>query len=196
MIRINLLPYRAAKKKENIRRQVSIFLLSIVGVALLVYLYNSSLNHRIDKINATIVSTEAQVAKYRKINQEIAEIKKKLEVLNRKIEVIESLERDRKIPVQTMDDLYHLLVQKRMWYTKIEDMGNIKVSGIALDNQTVADFMTRVEKSEKYANVRLAAIKQQKVKGQEMNLKQFEVQFSRQQKDGKTKAKGAKNGKK
>jgi type IV pilus assembly protein PilN len=136
------------------------------------------------------------VAKYRKINQEIAEIKKKLEVLNRKIEVIESLERDRKVPVQTMDDLYQLLVQKRMWYTKIEDMGDIKVNGIALDNQTVADFMTRVERSDKYANVRLAAIKQEKVRGQEMRLKQFEVQFSRQQKDGKNKAKGAKNEKK
>ena len=196
MIRINLLPYRVAKKKENIRRQVSIFLLSIVGVVLLVYLYNSYLNSKIDNITATIASTKAQVAKYQKINQEIAEIKKKLEVLNRKIEVIESLERDRKVPVQTLDDLYKLLVQKRMWYTKIEDLGDIKVNGIALDNQTVADFMTRVEKSDKYTNVRLAAIKQEKAKGQEMSLKQFEVRFSRQQKDVKTKAKGARNEKK
>ncbi len=196
MIRINLLPYRAAKKKENIRRQVSIFLLSIVGVALLVYLYNSSLNKKIDRLTATIASTRAQVEKYQKINKEIAEIKKKLEVLNRKIDVIEQLERDRKVPVQTLDDLYQLLVQKRMWYTRIEDLGDIKVNGIALDNQTVADYMTRVEKSEKYTNVRLAAIKQQQIKGQEMSLKQFEVQFSRLKKDDKTQAKGAKNEKK
>lgn len=196
MIRINLLPYRAAKKKENIRRQVSIFLLSIVGAALLVYLYNSSLNNKIDKIIVTITNTQAQVAKYQKINQEISEIKKKLEVLNRKIEVIESLERDRKVPVQTMDDLYQLLVQKRMWYTKIEDLGDIKINGIALDNQTVADFMTRVEKSDRYTNVRLAAIKQEKMREEQMSLKQFEVEFSRQRKDGKTKAKGAKNEKK
>jgi type IV pilus assembly protein PilN len=194
MIRINLLPYRAAKKKENIRRQVSIFLLSVVGVALLVYLYNSSLNHKIDKIKSTIASTQAQVAKYKKINQEIEEIKKKLALLNRKIEVIESLERDRKVPVRTMDDLYQLLVQKRMWYTKLEDQQQtIKINGIAIDNQTVADYMTRVEKSEKYNNVRLAAIKQQKLQGQDVNLKQFEVTFARQQQQsGQPNPKGAK----
>jgi type IV pilus assembly protein PilN len=185
MIRINLLPYRAAKKKENIRRQVSIFLLSIVAVALLVYVYNASLNNKIEKISADITSTQAQVTKYKKINEEIAEIKKKLDLLNRKIEVIESLERDRKVPVQTMDDLYQLLVQKRMWYTKIEDQAqNIKVNGIAIDNQTVADYMTRVEKSDNYQNVRLAAIKQHKLQGQDLRLKQFEVTFSRQVETG------------
>jgi type IV pilus assembly protein PilN len=185
MIRINLLPYRAAKKKENIRRQVSIYLLSIVVVMLLVYAYNSSLKSKIVKITADISATKDQVTKYKKINQEIAEIKKKLELLDRKIEVIQSLERDRKVPVQTMDDLYRLLVQKRMWYTKIEDrVQNIKVNGIAIDNQTVADFMTRVEKTETYQNVRLAAIKQQKLQGQDMRLKQFEVNFSRKTQTG------------
>jgi type IV pilus assembly protein PilN len=84
-----------------------------------------------------------------------------------------------------MDDLYQLLVQKRMWYTKIEDRTqNIKVNGIAIDNQTVADFMTRVEKSENYQNVRLAAIKQHKLQGQDLRLKQFEVNFARQTQTG------------
>lgn len=188
MIRINLLPYRAAKKKENVRRQVSIFLLSLVVVVLLVYMYNSSLNSKINKITADITSTKAQVAKYQKINKEIEEIKKKLDLLNRKIEVIQSLERDRKVPVQTMDDLYQLLVQKRMWYTKIEDQTqNIKVNGIAIDNQTVADYMTRVEKSDHYQNVRLAAIKQYNLQGQDLRLKQFEVNFARQRKTGPSK---------
>ena len=197
MIRINLLPYRAAKKKENIRRQVSIFLLSVVVVSLLVYWYNSSLNNKIDTIRTDISNTQAQVAKYKKINQEITEIKKKLDLLERKIQVIKSLEADRKVPVQTMDGLYQLLVQKRMWYTRIEHTGqNIKVNGIALDNQTVADYMTRVEKSDSFQSVRLAAIKRHKFQGQEMNLKQFEVNFARQNPVVQTNAKGVKNEKK
>jgi type IV pilus assembly protein PilN len=72
-----------------------------------------------------------------------------------------------------------------MWYTKIEERTeNIKVNGIAIDNQTVADFMTRVEKSDNYQDVRLAAIKQHKVQGQDLRLKQFEVNFSRQTQAG------------
>lgn len=180
MIRINLLPYRAAKKKENVRRQVSIFFLSLVVVVLVVFWHNSYLGSRIKSIKAEIVSTNAQVAKYKKINDEIAEIKKKLKVLDRKIDVISSLEADRKVPVENMDKLYQLLVEKRMWYTSIEESNNsFKLSGIAIDNQTVADFMTRIEKSNDFDNVRLATIKQYQMKENDLKLKEFDINFSR-----------------
>ena len=180
MIRINLLPYRAAKKKENIRRQVSIFFLSAIVVLLIVFWHNGYLGNRIENLNKEISSTRAQVAKYKKINDEIAEIKKKLKVLDRKIEVIASLEADRKAPVQNMDRLYTLLVEKRMWYTQIEEKGtNFKLSGIALDNQTVADFMTRIQKSDGFQNVRLASIKQHKIQDNDLKLKQFDLNFSK-----------------
>ena len=123
MIRINLLPYRAARKKENIRIQVNVFLGSVLIVVLLVGWYNSILSGRIRNLNTEITSTREQVAKYKKINDEIADIKKKLNVLDRKIKVIQSLEADRKAPVQNLDSLYQLLVEKRMWYTQIEEKG-------------------------------------------------------------------------
>jgi type IV pilus assembly protein PilN len=40
MIRINLLPFRAARKKENIRRQLSIYVLSVVCLLLLMGLFS------------------------------------------------------------------------------------------------------------------------------------------------------------
>jgi len=180
MIRINLLPYRAARKKENIRIQVNVFLGSVFIVILLVGWYNSYLGGRIKALNEEISSTREQVAKYKKINAEITEIKNKLTVLDRKIKVIQSLEADRKAPVQNLDYLYHLLVEKRMWYTQIQEKGDtFKLSGIALDNHTVADYMTRIEKSEQFQNVKLAAIKQYTLQGKDLKLKQFEVNFQR-----------------
>ena len=180
MIRINLLPYRAARKKENIRIQVNVFLGSLLIVGLLVFWYNSYLGGRVNGLNKEIKSTQEQVAKYKKINEEIAEIKKKLAVLDRKIKVIESLEADRKAPVQNLDSLYDLLVEKRMWYNQIEQRGDsFKLSGIALDNQTVADYMTRIEKSERFHNVRLSSIKQYEIQGKNLKLKQFEVNFEK-----------------
>lgn len=180
MIRINLLPYRVARKKENIRIQVNVFIGSVVIVVGLLFLFNTFLNRKIDKLNNDISSTKAQVAKYEEINKEIAEIKQKLAVLERKIRVIKSLERDRMAPVQNLDSLYHLVVEKRMWYTQIEEKGNsIKVSGIAIDNQTVADYMTKVEKSERFVDVRLAAVKQHKLQKQDLNLKRFDINFQK-----------------
>jgi type IV pilus assembly protein PilN len=178
MIRINLLPYRAARKKENIRIQVNVFIGSIVITLLLVWALNSFLNGRIGRLNDEIESTKAQVAKYKKIMEEIAEIKKKLNLLDRKIEVIKSLEADRKAPVQNLNNLYLLLVEKRMWYTGMQEKNkSFKVTGIALDNHTVADFMTRIEKSDHFENVTLASVKQHTLKERNLKLKKFEVNF-------------------
>lgn len=181
MIRINLLPYRAARKKENIRFQVNVFFGSIVFVGLLIFWSNSMLNGRIKDLNTEIRTTRDQVAKYQKINKEIADIKKNLALLEKKIEVINSLDNDRRAPVKNMDSLYTLLVEKRMWYTQIEERSDqVKISGIALDNQTVADYMTRIEKSDRFQNVKLASVKQYKMRGKEdVSLKQFEVNFQK-----------------
>ncbi|MBT8341781.1 MAG: hypothetical protein HKP58_07445 [Desulfatitalea sp.] len=184
MIRINLLPYRATRKKENIRYQVNVFIGSLLLVGLGIFWYYSHLSGQIEDLNTEIKSTQEQVAKYKKINQEIAEIKKKLDVLARKIDVIESLELSRKLPVQHLDALYTLLIEKRMWYTKIEEKGaNIEVYGVAIDNQTVADYMTRVEQSDRFSGVRLASggIRKYVLKGSEgMSLKEFGVTFQPQ----------------
>jgi type IV pilus assembly protein PilN len=182
MIRINLLPYRAARKKENIRIQVNVFVGSIIIVIGIIFLFNSFLGGKIDNLNSEISSTEQQVAKYEQINKEIAEIKKKLDVLDRKIQVINSLERDRKVPVENLDSLYKLVVEKRMWYTQIDEKGSsVKVSGVAIDNQTVADYMVRLETSERFTNVRLASIKQYKLQNQDLTLKQFDINFQKKE---------------
>ncbi|MBI5552526.1 MAG: PilN domain-containing protein [Desulfobacterales bacterium] len=181
MIRINLLPYRAARKKENIRFQLNVFVGSVVFALLVVFWYNSMLNGRISDLNGEIKTTKEQVTKYQAINKEIEEIKKTLAVIEKKIEVITALERDRKAPVQNLDSIYHLLVEKRMWYSQIEEKGDsFKISGVAIDNQTVADFMTRIDKSERFQNVRLVASKQYKLKDKEdLSLKQFDVNFQK-----------------
>ena len=177
MIRINLLPFRAARKKENIRRQVSIFFLSLILVIIVASWFNWILSSKIEKLDTQIKDTKAQVEKYNKINKEIAEIKKKLDILNKKIQVIKSLDLTRKAPVELLDDMSKIVVEKQMWLTNLEENSNdVKVVGIALDNPTIAEFMTRIESSDKYIDVRLMSINQDtSVNG--LELKRFEIRF-------------------
>ena len=177
MIRINLLPFRAARKKENIRRQVSIFFLSLVLVVIVAGWFNFVLSGKIKTLDARIKDTRAQVEKYNKINKEIDEIKKKLDILNKKIEVIKTLDLTRKAPVELLDDMSRLIVEKQMWLTDLKERGgNINVSGIALDNTTIAAYMTRLQTSEKYVDVKLLSINQDtSVKG--LQLKRFNIRF-------------------
>jgi type IV pilus assembly protein PilN len=186
MIRINLLPFRTARKKENIRRQVSIFLLSVALVLIVAFWVNHLLSGKINTLNDQVKSTQAQVDKYNKINQEIEEIKKKLDLLNKKIDVIKSLDQTRKAPVELLDDISRMTVEKRMWLTRLEEQaGKIKVVGIAVDNPTVAEYMTRIESSQKYVGVKLLSVNQDN-SIEELNLKSFGISF--QKKPAKKKA--------
>ena len=65
MIRINLLPFRLARRKENIRRQVSIFLLSVILVSFAMVWYILEVDRKIKITNSRIASVNNQIASYK-----------------------------------------------------------------------------------------------------------------------------------
>ncbi len=174
MIRINLLPFRAARKKENIRRQVSIFMLSLAFLLIIFFYYNYSLSNKIDSLNTNIKHTKTELAKYKKINDEIAQIKKKLNNLKKKMAVMKTLEANRFEPTRLLDIMTQVVVPKRMWFTHLESRGaKVNINGIALDNKTVADFMVRLEDCGLFKEVDLKTLKRTKSKA--ANLKSFVI---------------------
>ena len=174
MIRINLLPFRTERKKENVRRQVSLFLLSLILVLVVLVYYNFSLSSKIGKLNNKISATKTDLERYNEINKEIAKIKNNLETLRKKMAVIEKLESDRHAPVRLMDTLTQVLMAKRMWFTKLDVKEKaVNIQGIALDNKTVADFMVRLQNCGLFSSVNLKNLKRQEV--QKTNLKSFEL---------------------
>jgi len=177
MIRINLLPFRAARKKENIRRQVTVFLLSLALLLIMLFWYNSSLNGKIDDLNANIKETQDDLKKFEKINKEIAQIKKKLNSLKKKMAVMDTLEANRFEPVRLLDALTQVIVAKRMWFTRMQSKGRkVNITGIAMDNTTVADFMIRLENSGFFRDVDLKTLKHSKgKKGAAAKFKTFRI---------------------
>ena len=174
MIRINLLPFRTERKKENVRRQVSLFLLSLILVLVVLVYYNFSLSSKVGKLNKKISATKSELKRYEEINKEIARIKQNLETLRKKMAVIERLESDRHAPVRLMDTMTQALIAKRMWFTKLDvKETTVNIQGIALDNKTVADFMVRLQNSGLFSSVNLKNLKRQEV--QKTNLKSFAI---------------------
>jgi len=174
MIRINLLPFRAARKKENVRRQASIFLLSLAFLLIILFYYNYSLNSKIGNLTSTIAKTKTELDKYKKINKEIAQIKKKLNNLKRKMAVMEMLEANRFEPTRLLDAMTQVIVPKRMWFTGMQSKGKkVQIKGIALDNKTVADFMVRLENCGLFKEVDLKNLKRKKLR--KSKLKSFQI---------------------
>ncbi len=175
MIKVNLLPYRAARKKENIRLQVSTFFLSIIFVTLSMYYYNISLNNKINAYDVKIENIKKEIAKYNKIIKEITDIKKRLGILNKKTGVIKKLELNRKEPVRLLDTMTFMVIPKRMWFTNLEAKEKVvTIKGFALDNKTVADFMTCLEGSKLFSSVNLRNLKQETY-NKYTNLKGFVI---------------------
>jgi type IV pilus assembly protein PilN len=161
MIRINLLPFRSTRKKENIRRQLSIFLLSLILSLVALFGVNLLLSNQIDDLNSRMTTAQAELQQYEKINKDIEEIKKKLDTLNKKMAVIRELDTNRYEPVRLMDTLSQVIVEKRMWISKISTKSDsISLDGMAMDDKTVADFMTRLESCGLFSSVHLKTLKQ------------------------------------
>ena len=156
MIRINLLPFRAARKKENIRRQVTVFGL-FIGLIIAVMLYFfldlsstlSSLRKEEEDIRTKLAGYEQTIKKINQLERQIAEIRTKLEV-------IKNLEERKTGPVRLLDQIAMAVPKEKLWLTSlVERGGRLTLSGTAMDNETVALFMTNLEKQELISGVDL-----------------------------------------
>jgi type IV pilus assembly protein PilN len=196
MIRINLLPYRELREKENIRKQMSIFFFSFLVVAVILLIYNMSLQKRIDGLNTKIANNKKMLTQFESQAKEVDRIKKEFDNLEKKTKVIQNLEKKRQDAFRLLDNMTKIVAEntsnsgsdslsdkdnkavKRLWFNDFEAKGNtIGIKGIAMDNKTVADFMTRLEGSKLYKNVNLKTLKQQKIS--KLNLKSFEITFNK-----------------
>ncbi len=174
MIRINLLPFRTARKKENIRRQLSIFILSLILSGVAMFGLFLLLDNQVEGLKQRIASTQKELANYEKINLEIEQIKKKLDHLNQKLAVIRQLEVSRHEPVTLMDTLARMIIEKRMWLTALDAKAEaVGLSGIAMDDKTVADFMLRLEGCGLFSAVNLKTLRHVEI--QKTGLKSFEI---------------------
>ncbi|MFC1516019.1 PilN domain-containing protein [Thermodesulfobacteriota bacterium] len=146
MIRINLLPFRATKKTENIKRQITIFTAILVVLILGMAWYYMHLSGKIDTLNTKVEDIKLQVKKTERIVEKVDQIQKALNTLNKKIDVITNLKLKRDESVRFLDAMTKVVIPKRMWLTDLQAIGQtVNIQGIALDNKTVADFMTRLE---------------------------------------------------
>jgi len=196
MIRINLIPYREIREKENIRKQMSIFFLSFLFVVVILVGYNISLQKRIDGLNTKIANKKKKLAKIESQAKEVDRIKKDLNNLEKKTKVIKNLEKKRKDAFFLLDNMTKMVAEstsnsgsdtlsdndnesgKRLWFIDFQAKGdNIDIKGIAMDNKTVADFMTRLENSKLYKKVNLKRLEQKKIS--KLNLKSFAITCSK-----------------
>jgi type IV pilus assembly protein PilN len=120
MIRINLLPFRVARKKENIRKQVSIFFLLIVFILVLLVWYTMGIDKKIAQTKVETIKVKAQITLYKEKADRVTEIKKKLKILKDKLIIVESLKGKRREQLVLLEELSDKIVPERMWIESLK----------------------------------------------------------------------------
>ncbi len=148
MIRINLLPFRAARKRENIRREVSIFILLIIFLVLGLSYYGIHLDKKITSLDNQIKTVERGINKYKEKANRVNKIKKAIRVYQKKVNIIKSLKNRRREIVILLDSMTSLIIPEKMWLRNLQINENgVIITGTAFDQKTVAEFMTNLQTS-------------------------------------------------
>jgi type IV pilus assembly protein PilN len=170
MIRINLLPFRAARKRENIRRQISIYALVVVFLLLVFGYYTIHLMGTVSDLRAKEKQANTELASYKKVLDEIKELENKIKQIETKLDVIKELEKGKTGPVLLLADVADSVPENKLWLTSYqESKGTLTLIGTAMDNETVALFMDNLENSEQINSVDLNSATLKDL--QEYNLK-------------------------
>lgn len=168
MIRINLLPVRAAQKKEKLRSQLSVLVLSFVLVGLacgVLYVQQQRTN---ESLQTEIADINRRNAELQKVIGEVRDYEKRKADLEQKLQVLGRLKAGKTGPVRLMDDLSNALPEV-LWLTSFsEQNGNIDLAGIADTEQTVALFMQQLEQSGHYQNIELNVTEQTNIGNRRM----------------------------
>jgi len=172
MIRINLVRGRRKKRRELKVGWLYLLvpLLFLVGL----FAYHRALAGRIDTLREDIDRANAEVARLKKEIGELEKFKARKVELQQKVDIISSLQSGRGTPVAAFQAIAEAVPEK-CWLEQLSLKGSkIQLSGMALNNHTIANFMTALAGTGRFRDVVLGSADQATV----MNVKLVKFSLS------------------
>ncbi len=160
MIRINLLPVRAAQKKEQLRGQIAILVVGLTVAVVGCGIGHATILKKVSKQKEEVARKEVEISQLKKKLGEVAQFKKKKKELSGKLEILDTLKEGKTGPVRLLDELSQVLPEK-LWLTKFKESGgSVSLDGVGLSEEVVAQFLKQLEESPYYRNVELQVTQQ------------------------------------
>jgi type IV pilus assembly protein PilN len=145
MIRINLLPIRAARKRESVKQQLILGVVLLAGAIIGLVFWHTSVASQIEGKKKEIISVKARIKEYEQVIGEIEKYKGQEDRLNKKIAIIAQLNKGKTGPVRVLDRFCQVM-PKQVWLTKWEEKsGQVTLQGEALNNKFVAQFISSLK---------------------------------------------------
>jgi type IV pilus assembly protein PilN len=163
MIRINLLPVAQAAQAERQRQELIRAGLLFVLLIATCFLIRIKMVHDLEQTNARIASVQESLKALETQVKDVKDLEGKKKALDAKLKVIADLGKKRVGPVGVMTNLAKA-TPDRVWLTDFtETGGNAMITGQAIDNQIVAEFLRNLSASRYFPTVDLVETQQDQI---------------------------------
>lgn len=171
MIKINLLLARKEKKKVGMRQELMVLILSVVLLLVVLIFLQWRLGKEKETVIAQIAETKKEIDYYKSLTTEVEKAKEAQKTLQEKLNIINSLRKAKAFPARILDELSMGKPEKIHLESLKKEGAKLGIEGIALDDETIANFMTNLRKSKLFKNVDLVVSEQ--VEQSKIKLKKF-----------------------
>jgi type IV pilus assembly protein PilN len=174
MIYINLLPVREIKRRKKAKNELA----GAIGIFISIIILLSSIAFYQSMKKNDLLETDKKIQnekqQYVKILNDIKKIEEEKKDLQTKIGIIHKLKQSSSLTVRALDEVAAFTPANRMWLkTLTQNANQLSLTGMALDDQTIAKYMDDLEKSKYLQNVTLVNSTMEKFA--ERDLKAFSV---------------------
>ncbi|HDR16018.1 MAG TPA: hypothetical protein ENN79_11150, partial [Desulfobacteraceae bacterium] len=141
----------------------------------MIYLFMNHTNE-LAELGAKEKAMTAELAAYTGTNKQLKQIKTRIGELEAKLEAIQVLEKAKAGPALLLGEVARSVPNERLWLRMIEEKdGILKIEGSAVDNDSVAYFMTELEKAAHILSVDLVHAKMRHIAQYRLNATDFGV---------------------
>ncbi len=173
MIRINLVRGKR-KKRTELDFGSAWIAMPLVVLAATIY-FHTTVTGRISRLDADIGKANADIARLKKEIGEVEKFKVRKAELQKKVDIISNLQKGRTGPVRYFEALSTAIPEKCWIDTLAVKDAKVTLSGVALNNYTIANFMTALGQTGRFRDVALGAAEQTTVAG--VKLVKFNLSF-------------------
>ena len=153
MIRINLLPVKAARKREFGKQQLILLALAIIVAAAANFFWWQRVDNELTDLDRRISNTRTDIAQLEKTIGEVKSITQEKKALEDKLKILDDLKKGRTGPVKVMDELATLIPQKVWVDDYTEQAQNVSMKGYAVTYEDLSVFSKKLKTSKHFTDV-------------------------------------------
>ena len=155
MIRVNLLPFKQLQAEVTRRRELLIGVVVLGLTALILAGTHFYQAYQVSQLETELAGLRSELQTLNAKIQQVGDLQNRIKDLRSKNRIIADLNQKKSGPVQVMENLAGA-APTTLWLTDLKETGgSLVLNGLAVDNKTVADFITGLEASKYFKSVEL-----------------------------------------